>query len=130
MLFDDLLAGFTHTRYVNAEGNVPKRPDPPRPQTGILDLWFIRLSLGFRIQFPSIIVRRSTYESLGGFYPERKFSFDWRSKMTTLSKYFLNISAETIPIGPDPIITKLLSFFIAISPYLINIFLHDYYILL
>jgi len=35
------------------------------------------LSLELRIQFPSIIVRRSSYQKVGGFYPGRKFSFDW-----------------------------------------------------
>jgi glycosyltransferase involved in cell wall biosynthesis len=78
MLADErLVAAFTHNRYIDARGNQRGTGDPPRPQLGVLPDWYIRLSLEIRIQFPSIVVRRKTYEKVGGFYPGRRFSFDW-----------------------------------------------------
>ncbi len=78
MLDDEsLVAGFTHNRFPNAEGNFSSKTDPPRPPTGVLENWHIRLSHELRIQFPSIIVRRSSYQKVGGFFSGRKFSFDW-----------------------------------------------------
>lgn len=78
MLSDErLVAGFTHSRFVDADGNLLSKVDPPRPQRGPLQDWPIRLSLELRIQFPSIIVRRSAYLHAGGFLPSRRFSFDW-----------------------------------------------------
>lgn len=72
-----LVAAFTHNRFIDAAGNSMGASDPPRPQQGVLVDWHIRLSLEIRIQFPCIVVRRSTYAAVGGFYPGRRFSFDW-----------------------------------------------------
>jgi len=72
-----LVAGFTHNRYIDAEGRCLSNSDPSRPPLGVLDKWHIRLSLDLRIQFPSLIVRRESYQNVGGFYPARRFSFDW-----------------------------------------------------
>jgi Flp pilus assembly protein TadD/GT2 family glycosyltransferase len=74
---EQLVAGFTHNRFVNDIGHVLSTADPPRPPRGTLQNWQIRLSLEIRIQFPSIVVRRSTYHQVGGFFPARRFSFDW-----------------------------------------------------
>ncbi len=72
----DFVASVSNTAYINAAGAVTSQTPPPQ-QTGVLDNWRITLSLQLRIQFPSIIVRRRTYESIGGFSRSLKFSFDW-----------------------------------------------------
>jgi len=78
MMADErLVAAFTHNRFIDAAGNSTGASDPPRPQQCVLVDWHIRLSLEIRIQFPCIVVRRSTYAAVGGFYPGRRFSFDW-----------------------------------------------------
>lgn len=74
---DTLVAGFTHNRFIDSGGHPLSKSDPPRPSLGTLKDWHIRLSLELRIQFPSIIVRRSSYLKAGGFYSGRRFSFDW-----------------------------------------------------
>lgn len=74
---EQLVAAFTHNRFVNDIDYVISTADPPRPPRGTLQNWQIRLSLEIRIQFPSIVVRRSTYHQVGGFFPARRFSFDW-----------------------------------------------------
>ncbi len=72
----DLVAGMSDTGYINDRGRLTS--EPPAPQSrGVLEDWQIRLSLQLRIQFPSIIVRRSAYQAVGGFSPSLKFSFDW-----------------------------------------------------
>jgi GT2 family glycosyltransferase/tetratricopeptide (TPR) repeat protein len=72
-----LVAGFSHNRFIDGDDRVHATIDPPRPPRGVLHNWHVRLSLELRIQFPSIIVRRSAYHQVGGFFPARRFSFDW-----------------------------------------------------
>lgn len=54
---------------------------------GILENWLERIAAEQRIQFPSIVVRRSTYESLGGFCPEAYSAADWEM-WKRISAYF------------------------------------------
>ena len=72
----DLVAGMTHTGFIDAEGRL-KSEEKGLQARGILECWQIKLSLQVRIQFPSIIVRRSAYQTVGGFTPSLKFAFDW-----------------------------------------------------
>ena len=72
----DIAAGVTNTGYLNSEGEITSEPAPPQ-ERGLVRDWRTLLSLQMRIQFPSIIVRRSAYETVGGFSPSLKFSFDW-----------------------------------------------------
>ncbi|MDO6746268.1 glycosyltransferase [Gilvimarinus sp. 1_MG-2023] len=71
-----IVAAFCATRYINAQGVGGSKSLAEGPQRGVLAPWPVRLS-EIRIQFPSIVVRRSTYSSVGGFSPGRLFSFDW-----------------------------------------------------
>jgi glycosyltransferase involved in cell wall biosynthesis len=48
-----------------------------RSTPGILDHWLQQIAVEQRIQFPSIVVRRSSYEQLGGFCPEAYSAADW-----------------------------------------------------
>lgn len=72
----DLVAGMTHTGYIDAEGRLKSEEKGLQPR-GVLERWPIKLSLQIRVQFPSIIVRRSAYQAVGGFSPSLKFAFDW-----------------------------------------------------
>jgi GT2 family glycosyltransferase len=44
---------------------------------GILSDWIDRIAVRQIIQFPSIVVKRSTYEQLGGFYAKASYAADW-----------------------------------------------------
>ncbi len=48
-----------------------------RETPGIIDDWLARIALECRVQFSAMTVRRSTYESLGGFSPDALSALDW-----------------------------------------------------
>ena len=48
-----------------------------RKTSGILSDWLEQIAVVQRIQFPSIVVKRSTYEKIGGFCPEAYSAADW-----------------------------------------------------
>lgn len=60
---------------------------------GILADWIERIAVMQLIQFPSIVVKRSTYEKLGGFCFEAYFAADWEM-WKRISAYF--------PVGYEP----------------------------
>ncbi|MBK9242367.1 MAG: glycosyltransferase family 2 protein [Acidobacteria bacterium] len=48
-----------------------------RETPGIIADWLARISVECRVQFSSMVVRRSAYESVGGFCAEALSAFDW-----------------------------------------------------
>ncbi|MFC1680521.1 glycosyltransferase family 2 protein, partial [Pseudomonadota bacterium] len=50
---------------------------PERETAGIIDGWLERIVVDCRLQFSSIVVRRSAYERVGGFSAECGSAFDW-----------------------------------------------------
>ncbi len=48
-----------------------------RWRSGVLGSWIFRISERQRIQTPSVVVARATYESLGGYEPSLRFALDW-----------------------------------------------------
>ncbi|MCX6216763.1 glycosyltransferase family 2 protein [Spirosoma sp.] len=53
--------------YIDAWGNDRQCSDPERPDDGLLDNWLIRIAQQDRLQYVSMVVKRSVYEHLGGF---------------------------------------------------------------
>ena len=60
---------------------------------GILKDWLEYVFVGLSFQCPSIVVKRSVYEELGGFAPEFKYALDWDMWKRIASRY---------PIWHDP----------------------------
>jgi glycosyltransferase involved in cell wall biosynthesis/Tfp pilus assembly protein PilF len=48
-----------------------------RETPGVIDDWLGRIAVECRVQFSAMTVRRSVYESLGGFRPDARSAFDW-----------------------------------------------------
>jgi GT2 family glycosyltransferase len=72
---DSLQAGFCQVGYIS-ERSKPTGLEKALQPRGILQNWHIKLSV-YRIQFSSIIVRRSIFRTVGGFSPSLQFAFDW-----------------------------------------------------
>jgi hypothetical protein len=71
-------AAFCRQIFMDAAGRELYQSDPEAEAAGVLDEDFVdRLLLESRIQFPSIVVRRSTYEVVGGFRPNLQACLDW-----------------------------------------------------
>src|SRR5262249_37606069 len=63
---------------IDASGNWLKISALERTTPGIVDRLFVqRLASHPRIQFPSIVVKRSVFERIGGFNAELCYALDW-----------------------------------------------------
>lgn len=70
-------AAFCQTRFVTAKGRSIKLFKKQRKTPGILKNWLERIAVENLIQPPSIVVKRSVYENLGGFNPNLVHACDW-----------------------------------------------------
>lgn len=72
---DRLVAGFCQTGYISSSDR-PENVEPVLQNRGVLEDWPTKLA-NYRIQFPTMLVRRRAYLELGGFSPSFNFAFDW-----------------------------------------------------
>lgn len=70
-------AAFCRHSYINEKDDCLFLSLLERETSGILPDWLKLIATMQRVQFPSIVVRRSTYENLGGFCPEARSAADW-----------------------------------------------------
>ena len=70
-------AAFCRTRFITAMGRSIKLFKRQRKTSGILENWLERSAVENLIQPPSMVVRRSAYEKLGGFNPNLVHACDW-----------------------------------------------------
>lgn len=80
-------AGFCRHAFIDADGNTTGLSELERDTSGLLEHWIERLGEIQRIQCASIVVKRSTYESLGGYYSELVHAMDWEMWMRIASRF-------------------------------------------
>ena len=73
----DTGAAFTRFTYFDEDGLWTNLANIERKTPGILENWVETIATQQRVQFPAIVVRRSTYEKLGGFCPDARSAADW-----------------------------------------------------
>lgn len=81
-------AAFCRHFYMDENGHYQGNSALEQPESGILSNWLERIAIEQRIQTPSIVVRRSVYEKLGGF--DRRFSCcgeDWEMWVRIAAQY-------------------------------------------
>jgi hypothetical protein len=82
--------GAAFCRYISMDANgnwetiAPLEPDGP----GLLTNWLERIAVGQRLQPPTMVVRRSVYEALGGFDARvAKMGEDWEMWVRIAARY-------------------------------------------
>jgi glycosyltransferase involved in cell wall biosynthesis len=70
-------AVFCNQTFVDEEGRIFHTSTPLEPESGILDRWLERIAEEQRLQAPTIAVRRSVYEAIGGFDARLSYGEDW-----------------------------------------------------
>lgn len=85
--YEQLLRGFTadanvgmafsRHAFVDETGKWTRRSHRERWRRGTLGRWLARISQRQRIQCPSAVVRRTVYESVGGFRSDLTYALDW-----------------------------------------------------
>lgn len=83
----DVGAAFCRYSYINENGEFLSLAGLERETTGILQNWLERIAVAQLIQFPSIVVKRSVYENLGGFCVEAHYAADWEM-WKRISRYY------------------------------------------
>jgi glycosyltransferase involved in cell wall biosynthesis len=74
---DDVGAAFCRHAYIDENGRWGGISPLESPTPSILVGFLGKISVGQRIQCPSIVVRRSVYEKLGGFRTDLSYAADW-----------------------------------------------------
>jgi len=70
-------AAFCRNVYVDEDSNWQSLSNLEQKTPGILTDWIERISVTQLVQFPAIVVKRLTYEKLGGFCPQARSAADW-----------------------------------------------------
>jgi glycosyltransferase involved in cell wall biosynthesis len=74
---DDVGAAFCRYAFIDENEGWGGISQLERPTPGILAGFIYKISVAQRIQCPSIVVRRSVYEKLGGFRTDLSYAADW-----------------------------------------------------
>ena len=82
-------AGMAFCRHaiVGADDEVQRISHRERWRSGFLRNWLARITERTRIQCPAVIVRKSTYNSVGNFRTDLKYSLDWEMWVRIAARY-------------------------------------------
>lgn len=69
--------GFTRHAIMDANGKIERVSRRERFGSGLLAHWLTEIAMRTRIQCPAVIVRKSTYETLGGYRTDLIHALDW-----------------------------------------------------
>lgn len=83
----DIGMAFCRSRLVDAEGRRLKTTSQLRWMPGVLSQWLPKIAERQRVQTPSAIVARHTYETLGGYRPDLKLAVDWEMWVRIAAAY-------------------------------------------
>lgn len=78
---------FCRSRIVDGVGRRIKASSRLRWRAGLISNWLPAIAERQRIQTPAAVVRRSTYETLGGFRPELSQTVDWEMWVRVAAAY-------------------------------------------
>lgn len=92
--FPEAGAFFCESEYMDEEGRVTGRTGVELDQTGLLDEWLPKIAAAQRIQTPSMVVRRSVYEAIGGFDRRLDCSEDWEMWIRVASQFPTGFCSE------------------------------------
>ncbi|MFZ0960203.1 MAG: glycosyltransferase [Terriglobia bacterium] len=84
---NDIGAGFCRHAYIDGSDRLHHTSELESPAAGILPDFIERIGAACRIQFASIVVRRSVYERLGGFRLDLPYTADWEMWIRIAAHY-------------------------------------------
>jgi glycosyltransferase involved in cell wall biosynthesis len=78
VVITDQIGGFLcRNIYMDEDGHWQGLSPVERKTPGILENWLELIAASLRFQFPAVVVRRRTYEEIGGFCPDAHSAADW-----------------------------------------------------
>lgn len=94
--FPEAGAFFCEAHYIDATGELIGRTGRLQQQTGIVADFLAQIVVAQRIQTPSIVVRRTAYETLGGFDRRLDVFEDWEMWIRIATRFQIGFLAETL----------------------------------
>jgi glycosyltransferase involved in cell wall biosynthesis len=73
--------------FAGADGHWESLSRLERPTPGLIDGWLVSIASAQRVATPAVVVRRSTYEHLGGFDQRLRTSEDWEMWVRIAAHY-------------------------------------------
>jgi len=73
----DLLMAFCRCEFIDAAGASLGATRRRAWRAGVMRGWLARISEATRVQCPAVLVRRRTYERLGGYRTDLRYALDW-----------------------------------------------------
>lgn len=89
-------AAFCRYAYIDEDSNQKYLSRLERKTSGILTDWLNLIAVNQRIQFPSIVVKRETYEQLGGFCPDAFSAADWEMWKRIAANYSILFEPQVL----------------------------------
>lgn len=83
----DIGMAFCRARLVDAEDRRLKTTSQLRWMPGVLAQWLPKIAERQRVQTPSVIVARKTYETIGGYRPDLQLAVDWEMWVRIAAAY-------------------------------------------
>ena len=83
----DAGAAFCRFVFIDEHNQWQRLSQIEQPTEGVIENWIAKIAIRNRIQTPSIVVRRTTYEQLGGYHPQLNHSADWEMWRRIASRY-------------------------------------------
>lgn len=93
--FPQIGAAFTDFNFINSEGEVLYTEGRLADKPGVMKDWLLYIATRQRIQPPAMVVRRSVYEHLGGFFAV-KYGEDWEMWARIAAHYPVAHSPEIL----------------------------------
>lgn len=93
---DDIGAAFCRYVFMDEDGHWNNLSRLEKRKSGILDNWIQEIAVVQLIQFPSMVVKRNTYENIGGFYPPVHFAADWEMWKRIATNYSVLYEPEIL----------------------------------
>jgi glycosyltransferase involved in cell wall biosynthesis len=84
--FHEAAAFFCESYYIDDEGRRTGRTGLEMPRVGLLPGWLEKIVVGQRIQTPSVVLKRETYETLRGFDRRLDLFEDWEMWIRVASR--------------------------------------------
>ncbi|MGB3510823.1 MAG: glycosyltransferase, partial [Microcoleaceae cyanobacterium] len=89
-------AAFCRHYYIDENNNKKMLSPLEKENLGIISDWLEKIAVMQRIQCASIVVKRSVYEKLGGFFPEANSAADWEMWKRIAAYYPVSYEPQTL----------------------------------
>jgi glycosyltransferase involved in cell wall biosynthesis len=80
-------AAFCRQKIIDGRGDLARLSELEQEQAGLIEGWIDKITLDQRITCPSIVVKRSVYEEIGGFRSDLLYCLDWEMWVRIAFRY-------------------------------------------